>query len=98
MTQSQTNEYQPRYLAYCRARGYDPEVMLQRDREQFPGGCMAGYINWISNLWNVWESEGNDRRAPEGHEKFDAWLEDFVLKGETAPEDEVSAILKAEGR
>jgi hypothetical protein len=41
----------PRYLAYCRAHGEsDPEAMLERDREAWPGGCMTGFVLWIGEM------------------------------------------------
>lgn len=42
-------KYQPRYLAYCNANGLTPEEQLERDRAAYPGGCMCGYILWISH-------------------------------------------------
>ena len=42
-------QWNPRYLAYCRATGgLSPEKTLERDREKFPGGCMCGFILWHS--------------------------------------------------
>lgn len=38
----------PRYAAYARAHGRTPEAMLEHDRAEFPGGCMAGFIAWMS--------------------------------------------------
>jgi hypothetical protein len=40
-------EWNPRYLQYCRATGgLSPDATLERDREQYPGGCMCGFILW----------------------------------------------------
>jgi hypothetical protein len=60
---------QSRYVAYCLAHGAtSPEEMLARDTEQYPGGCMTGYILWISWKWREWPGAAWD------HEGFDAWL------------------------
>jgi hypothetical protein len=59
----------PRYLAYCLAHGEtDPEVMLERERERWPGGVMVGYSLWIQEQWREFPG------APWEHEAFDAWL------------------------
>lgn len=38
----------PRYAAYARAHGRTPESMIEHDRAEFPGGCMAGFLAWMS--------------------------------------------------
>lgn len=76
-------EYQPRYLAYCRAHGRDPEAQISHDRERWPGGAMTGFILWIRERWQAWAKETkhpmhrqgwNAFRGPEDHANFDAWL------------------------
>ena len=48
---SMNNDWNPRYLAYCRATGgLSPDATLERDREQYPGGCMCGFILWINDM------------------------------------------------
>ncbi len=52
------NDTNPRYLAYCAAHGEtDPEAMLARDRERYPGGCMVGFIQWNTAQWREWLTE-----------------------------------------
>lgn len=41
--------YNPRYVAYAHANGRTPDDMLTYDYEQYPGGCMTGFILWISS-------------------------------------------------
>ena len=38
----------PIYRAYATAHGKTPEEMLERDKEAYPGGCMTGFILWVS--------------------------------------------------
>ena len=44
-------EWNPRYEAYARVHGRDPEAMLEYDRKRWPGGCMCGFMLWIGDLW-----------------------------------------------
>lgn len=42
-------EFNPVYLRYCVEHGEtDPNVMLAKDSERYPGGCMAGFLLWVS--------------------------------------------------
>lgn len=60
---------QSRYVAYCRAHwAATPEAMLARDEAVWPGGCMTGYILWITRKWRKWTGPAWD------HDGFDAWL------------------------
>ena len=43
-------EYSTRYLAYCAALGRSPDEQLAYDREAWPGGCMTGFILWVSRV------------------------------------------------
>lgn len=70
----------PRYLAYCKANGFenDPNGMLEHDKEQWPGGHMAGFMLWIRHRLSDYYVEHPD--VPKAlvldvdHERFDAWL------------------------
>ena len=69
----------PRYSAYCRAHGRDPESMLAHDRERFPGGKMAGFIVWLRREWSAFDDEHHGGKAPfarpEGeHDAFNYFL------------------------
>lgn len=67
-----------RYVAYARAHGADPDVMLTRDRERWPGGVMAGFILWIGERWAAWDGAHgygpSHVRGQEEHKAFTAWL------------------------
>ena len=88
---SQWGSTQPRYVAYCVEHGAtSADEMLARDRIAYPGGCMAGYIVWISRKWSVWDAANgrgpNDYKTRGDHADFNDWLaadvavpENFVL-------------------
>ena len=40
----------PKYVAYAKAHGRTPEEMMQHDAEAYPGGCMTGFILWMSEM------------------------------------------------
>ena len=42
-------EYQPRYVAYCKANGNTPEAHLEADRLRYSGVRMCGFICWMSD-------------------------------------------------
>lgn len=72
--------FQSRYVAYARAHGQMPAVMLAHDKEAWPGGCMAGYIIWIGQRWQAWHKQFS--RGPilseADHAHFDKWLDCWV--------------------
>jgi hypothetical protein len=82
----------PRYIQYCRVNGEsDPDRMLERDREEWPGGCMCGFSLWISRKWREWYASlgpcngqyaclisGHMDRLHQDHAAFDKWLEKEV--------------------
>jgi len=41
-----SGEFQPRYIEYARDHGLTPDRMLARDKRDWPGGCMCGFILW----------------------------------------------------
>ncbi len=43
-----TSPKNPRWLAYCAAQGRTDAEQLAHDRVQYPGGCMAGFLCWMS--------------------------------------------------
>ena len=40
---------QPIYEAYCKSHGRTPDEQLDHDIEEFPGGCMCGFISWVAD-------------------------------------------------
>lgn len=75
---NETLEWNPRYVAYAKANGRSPAAMLENDRQEYPGGCMAGFICWISGQWSAWRrlrGLPRDHILTDGdHSDFDAWL------------------------
>lgn len=79
--------WNPRYLAYCRAHGKTPEKMLEHDEERFPGGCMCGFILWSSDKLNearrthrefFYIEIGGNAGGLLDHEGYDKWLQNSV--------------------
>jgi hypothetical protein len=87
MTIDRTN-WNSRYLEYCRVNEErDPEKMLARDREKYPGGVMVGFSLWIQQKWRQWYASlgpcdgryvclisGHIRELHQDHVAFDRWL------------------------
>lgn len=76
-------KYQPRYLAYCAANGLEPEEMLGKDRERYPGGYMTGFLLWIPQMWKKWDelTGRGDLSLPKSrkdHRDFTRWLTEYV--------------------
>ena len=77
-------EWTPRYLAYCAAHGHrnDPEGMSARDREEWPGGCMTGFLLWSSRQLedhriahpDRWFDGGRGHWGLVDHAHYDQWL------------------------
>ena len=44
-----TKKWNPRYVCYAKAHGRLPEKQLEQDREDWPGGCMVGFVQWNSS-------------------------------------------------
>ncbi len=73
-----SGEWNPRYVAYAEAHGFDPDTMLAADEVLWPGGKMCGFMVWIGERWREWrESRGVGRNAVLGsddHADFDAMI------------------------
>ncbi len=47
-TKSET-KWNPKYVAYAAEAGRTPEAQMAHDKIHYPGGCMAGFIVWVSS-------------------------------------------------
>jgi hypothetical protein len=43
----ETGKWNSRYVAYAKTNGNEPEQQLEKDRSQYPGGCMTGFMEYI---------------------------------------------------
>jgi len=74
----------PRYVLY--AYPLPPDVRMAKDQEEWPGGCMTGFLGWINRRWNEfdqvmgWSGHDPEARSDEAMFWFDLWL----LASETA--------------
>lgn len=73
----ESKKWNPRYLVYCGDE--DPDTVLERDRERYPGGCMAGFILWLHRKWAEWKTmKGYPLTECYAYspyqEEFDEWL------------------------
>lgn len=76
IAQTLSGEWNPRFVRYARAHKTTPGAILALDQQIYPGGCMAGFINWIQTQWRTWEKETGhpEPHGPADHAQFDAWL------------------------
>ena len=73
--------WNPRFALYARAQGRKPQAQLDHDREEYPGGCMAGFILWMGPFFRRFATECPEHyvgNAIHDHAAFDRWLEDHV--------------------
>lgn len=84
-TERQTvEEFNPRYVAYARAHGKTPEEMIEYDHVAWPGGCMCGFMIWMSvkkqAFFKTCRSAFLDRYAICDQDKWTAFLVDMGEK------------------
>lgn len=57
---AQTRVFQPLYVAYAQANGREPGAQLAHDETEYPGGCMRGFICWISSQLSLYRKAKPD--------------------------------------
>ena len=70
-----------RYALYAKANGRTPEAQLAADKVKYPGGCMTGFILWISARQRDYTTrlieEAFSTREARDHD-FEKWLITWV--------------------
>jgi hypothetical protein len=56
-TSDSAPKWNPYYVAYASAHGESPEKMLDADSIKYEGGCMTGFILWISEQCKKFKKE-----------------------------------------
>lgn len=85
---SRVTYYHPRYILWAKKHGLTPEQMLEKDKQDWPGGCMVGFSQWIQQQRDAllkWHGLPiGDLRVLAWQYKdyqkvFDSWLETSIL-------------------
>ena len=77
-------DWNPYYLAYCKANGHanDPDAMREADSILFPGGSMCGFTLWIGArreaFYHLNPGAFLDRYTIGDHAAWGAFLEKVV--------------------
>lgn len=73
--------HNPRYVNFARSNGRTPAEQIQRDKKEYPGGCMIPFVEWnrerIREFANTHPElcfMGTFKNA----EDYDAWLTKWV--------------------
>ena len=86
----ESKEWNPRYVAYARAHGRTPDAMLEHDREKYPGGCMCGFILWMSKMQQAFYAASPGSFLGHticDHAAWDVFLQAAADRGEVLVED-----------
>jgi hypothetical protein len=82
--------YAPEYTAYAQAHGRLPAEMMEHDRAAWPGGCMCGFILWMSEqkqaFWKACPSAFLDRDTIYDLAAWTAFLQS-VANAEAVPKE-----------
>ena len=74
-------DWNPRYVAYAKSNGMEPQEQMEFDDIKYPGGIMAGFIIWSNVALSAFRSEHPESfygNSLVNHAAYDAWLCDFV--------------------
>src|SRR5512135_236505 len=79
-------DWNPRFTLYAKSNGLSEQAQIEKDREVWKGGRMAGFSLWIRRKWSEWwkQYRGTRKDLPrsvrsamlgsEEHARFDEWL------------------------
>lgn len=77
-------EVNPRYVAYAKAHGRTLDEMMDNDRRAYPGGCMCGFILWISQMkqkfWKTSPGSFLDRYTIHDQDAWTRFLQEEAVK------------------
>lgn len=78
------NEYNQHYIAYAQAHGKTPDDMMGYDVATWPGGCMCGFLLWISSrkqeFWDEQPQAFVDRYTIHDHNAWTVFLQSYADK------------------
>lgn len=87
-----SSNWNPRFECYAAAHGNAPEMQLEIDELDYPGGCMYGFISWSNARMKEWSKIcGVQRDEPgflrsENAAAYDVWLSERYLLGKFGEE------------
>ena len=77
--ESVKNGINPRYAAYAKAHGKTTHAMMEHDCVAWPGGCMCGFMSWISQkkqaFWKACPAAFLDRYTIHDQDAFTKFLQ-----------------------
>ena len=76
------SNWNPFFVSYSISQGRTPEDQLAYDKEEWSGGCMAGFMLWADEKFREWKAASKYAACSEPanyivrwyREEFDAWL------------------------
>jgi hypothetical protein len=74
-------EYNERYLLYCKSNNLSFDEQLEKDKKEYPGGCMTGYIIFIGKMYGKFfqnHPEYFDGQYIRDQEQFTKFIEQNV--------------------
>lgn len=77
------NKINPRYVNYARVNGNDPETQMKLDQENYKGGCMTGFILFISTHGAEFKKQFPQHTIGgyiSCHASFDKFLDELPIK------------------
>jgi hypothetical protein len=81
------SNWNPRYVLWAKKHGLTPEAMIEKDKQDWPGGCMCGFSLWIGERMRAlctFHGVRDTRELPsllkqDYHKILDNWLEASIL-------------------